>query len=93
MYFVYIITNWLNTTIYVGFTSDLRRRIYEHKEALIDGFAKKYNLNKLVYYESGEDYDDVLAREKQIKKYSRFKKERLIVSMNLHWHDLYDELE
>ncbi len=93
MYFTYIITNWSNTTLYIGFTSDLKKRMYQHREALVGGFARKYNLNKLVYYESGEGYDGVLAREKQIKKYSRHKKEQLILSMNSYWQDLYDEIE
>ncbi len=93
MYAVYIITNWSNTTVYTGFTADLKKRIYEHREGLGSGFAHKYNLNKLVYYEVGGDYDGMLAREKQIKKYSRYKKEKLILSMNPYWQDLYDTLE
>jgi putative endonuclease len=92
MYFVYIMTNKTNSTLYIGFTSDLRRRVYEHREGLGDGFTKKYNLIKLVYYESGESRDGVLQREKEMKKWNRIKKERNISAFNSHWRDLYDTL-
>ena len=83
MYYVYIITNKNNTTIYVGVTNNLYRRINEHKEKLNNSFSAKYNLHKLVYFE-------LLAinREKQIKKYSRMKKKILINQRNLEWKDL-----
>jgi len=84
--------NWSNTTLYIGFTSDLVRRVYEHREGLGSGFSKKYATTKLVYYESGGGRDGVLAREKELKKWNRFKKERLILSENPFWEDLYDRI-
>jgi putative endonuclease len=91
-YAVYILTNYTNTTLYTGFTSNLKNRIWTHKQKLVPGFAKKYNLDKIVYYEVGEDFDSVLAREKQIKAGSRMDKIKLIEGMNPEWKDLYDNL-
>jgi putative endonuclease len=91
-YYVYIMTNSRNTVLYVGVTNDLIRRVYEHKEKLADGFTRKYNITKLVYYEVFEDIENAILREKQIKAGSRQKKVQLINSMNREWHDLYDEL-
>jgi putative endonuclease len=91
-YYVYIMTNKRNTVVYVGVTSDLIRRVYEHKEKLANGFTKKYNIAKLVYYEVFEDVENAILREKQIKAGSRQKKVQLINSMNKEWCDLYDEL-
>ena len=71
-YFVYLLTNKNNTVIYTGVTNDLKRRVYEHKEKLIDGFTKKYNVNKLVY-ETANDINSAISREKQIKAGSRKK--------------------
>jgi putative endonuclease len=85
-------TNNRNTVLYVGVTNDLIRRIYEHKEKLADGFTKKYNIVKLVYYEVFEDIENAILREKQIKAGSRQKKIQLIDSINREWHDMYDEL-
>jgi len=85
-------TNKRNTVLYTGVTNDLQRRIYEHKEKLVDGFTKKYNINKLVYYEVTQDAESAIMREKQIKGGSREKKNQLISSMNKDWKDLYDEL-
>ena len=73
-YYVYIITNKYNTTIYVGVTNNLARRIYEHKNKLVEGFSFKYNLNKLIYFECTENVESAIIREKQIKNYSRAKK-------------------
>jgi len=75
-------TNKLNSVLYTGVTSDLEKRVYEHKSMLIEGFTKKYNVNKLVYYEIYDDINDAIAREKQIKARSRQKKIYLIASMN-----------
>ena len=72
-YFVYLLTNKNNTVIYTGVTNDLKRRVYEHKEKLIDGFTKKYNVNKLVYFETANDINSAISREKQIKAGSRKK--------------------
>jgi len=91
-YYIYIMTNNRNTVLYVGVTSDLIRRVYEHKAKLADGFTKKYNIVKLVYYEVFEDIENAILREKQIKAGSRQKKVQLINSTNKEWHDLYDEL-
>jgi putative endonuclease len=85
-------TNKNNIVLYTDVTNDLKRRVYEHKEKLIEGFTKKYNINKLVYYEVFEDISDAISREKQIKGGSRQKKLDLINSMNKEWRDLYEEL-
>jgi putative endonuclease len=85
-------TNKRNTVIYAGITNDLKRRVYEHKEKLADGFTKKYNITKLVYYEVFDDAENAILREKQIKGGSRRKKIELVDSMNKEWRDLYEEL-
>jgi len=85
-------TNPTNTVLYVGVTRDLIKRVYEHKAKLVNGFTKKYNIVKLVYYEVLEDIENAISREKQIKAGSREKKVLLINSMNGEWRDLYDEL-
>ncbi len=85
-------TNKLNSVIYTGVTSELQKRIYEHKQKLIGGFTKKYNVNKLVYYEVFNDIENAILREKQIKAGSRQKKMDLIRSMNPEFRDLYYEL-
>jgi len=92
LYYVYIMTNKGDTVLYTGVTNDLKRRVYEHKEKLANGFTQKYNLVKLVYYEVFEDVESAIWREKQIKGGSRQKKIDLIHSMNKEWHDLYEEL-
>jgi putative endonuclease len=91
-YYVYIMTNSGNTVLYVGVTNDLIKRVYEHKVKLADGFTKKYNIVKLVYYEVFEDIENAILREKQMKAGSRQKKIQLIDSTNREWRDLYDEL-
>lgn len=91
MYYVYIMASKTGT-IYVGFISDLVKRVWEHKNNLVEGFTKRYQCHKLIYIESGEDYEGTLAREKQIKQWRREKKEKLIKSLNPSWRDLYDEL-
>jgi len=91
-YYVYIMTNPRNTALYTGVTSDLVRRVYEHKAKLVHGFTKKYNIVKLVYYEVCEDVESAILREKQIKAGSRQKKVQLVDGMNPEWHDLYDGL-
>jgi putative endonuclease len=84
-------TNSRNTVLYVGVTNDLIRRAYEHKEKLADGFTRKYNIVKLVYYEAFEDIENAILREKQIKAGSRQRKIQLIDSINREWRDLYNE--
>ena len=91
-YYIYILTNKRNNVLYTGMTNDLQRRVYEHREKLVGGFTKKYNVYKLVYYEETESIEAALNREKQIKGGSRQKKIDLIEGMNLQWRDLYDEI-
>ena len=86
-YYVYIMTN-KSRTLYTGVTNNLRRRVFEHKHHLIDGFTKKYNITKLVYYEETNDIREAIAREKQIKGWLRKKKIALIESTNAEWKDL-----
>ena len=90
--FIYILTNKYNNVLYTGVTSDLKKRVWEHREKLVDGFTKRYNVTKLVYYEIFADIRDAIAREKQIKAGSRQKKINLIVEMNSEWRDLYEDL-
>lgn len=91
-YTVYILTNNTNTVLYVGVTNNLQRRIVEHRERSIRGFTAKYGLTKLVYYEVAEDPYAAIAREKQIKGWSRIKKQILVEAENPHWCDLYETL-
>ena len=90
--YVYILFNKRNGTLYTGVTSDLIRRVYEHKEKLTDGFTKRYGVDKLGYYEVLESITDAISREKQIKSGSRKKKLDLIEKSNPMWKDLYDEI-
>jgi len=89
-FYVYILTNKNNSVLYTGVTNNLVRRVFEHKEKLIDGFTKKYNCSKLVWYEQYLDAESAISREKQIKGGSRKKKEDLINKMNPQWKDLYE---
>jgi len=91
-YFIYIITNKHNTVLYTGVTNNIHRRVYEHREKMVEGFTKKYNINKLVYYEVFDNIESAIIREKQIKSGSRMKKIDLINSLNKKWVDLYEEL-
>lgn len=91
---VYIITNSNNSTLYVGFTSDIHSRIKEHKDKRYpNSFSAKYNLNKLIYFESFQMIEDAIGSEKQIKAGSRANKLSLIDSMNPEWKDLYFDIE
>ena len=91
-YFIYILSNYKRGVLYVGVTNDLIRRIYEHRNSLVDGFTKKYHTNKLVYYESYRDINNAISREKQIKKWLRQWKIELIEQTNPDWVDLYETL-
>ena len=91
MYFVYILSNWDDSVLYIGVTGNLIRRLYEHKNGLVDGFTKNYNVHKLVYYEHTSDVYSAISREKQLKKWSRSKKNALILKMNPDWHDLSED--
>ena len=88
IFYVYILTNWNNKVIYIGVTSSLERRIYEHKNKLVDGFTKKYNINKLVYFDSTADARSAIEREKQLKGWTRKRKDELVESVNPRWVDL-----
>ena len=89
-YCIYILTNKNNTVLYVGVTNNLTRRIWEHKSKLIEGFTKKYNVDKLVYFESFDNPKDAIKREKQLKAGSRKKKVELVNKINPEWKDLYN---
>ncbi len=90
LYYVYMICNWNNKVLYTGVTNNLERRIYEHKNKLVDGFTKKYNVNKLVYFDCTEDIESAILREKEIKSWTREKKNLLIENTNSNWEDLSD---
>ena len=91
--YVYILAGRKNGTLYVGVTSDLIKRIYEHKQNIIEGFTKKYRVHLLVYYEMHEDVREAIIREKRIKKWNRSWKLRLIEENNPEWRELYTELD
>ena len=85
-------TNKNNSVLYTGVTNDLVRRVFEHKEKLLEGFTKKYNCSKLVWYEQYQEAINAISREKQIKGGSRKKQEDLITQINPQWEDLYEEI-
>jgi putative endonuclease len=91
-YYVYIITNYTNTTLYIGVTNDLVKRIYQHKSEVVDGFSKKYKLNKLVYFEQSSDITNAIQREKQLKNWHRTWKINLIKQNNPEFKDLYNDI-
>lgn len=91
-YYIYILTNFKNGTLYTGVTNNLIRRIYEHKNKVVEGFTNKHNLNKLVYYEIFDTAENAILREKQIKGGSRKKKLDLINNFNKNWNDLYEKI-
>jgi len=88
-FYVYILTN-RSRTLYTGITGRLKQRVWEHKIGECDGFTKRYKIDRLVYYEAYKYVNNAIAREKQIKRWSKIKKVRLIVSMNPAWRDLSD---
>lgn len=90
-YYVYILTTKLNKLLYIWVTNNLSRRLYEHKNKLVDWFTKKYNINKLVYYEECSDIKDAIVREKQLKWWTRIKKNMLILENNSLIKDLSEE--
>jgi len=91
-YFVYLLTNWNNKVMYIGMTNDLVRRVYEHKTKAVKGFTEKYNVNRLVYFEETSDVHAAIAREKEIKKWRREKKNALVIQANPEWRDLATDL-
>jgi putative endonuclease len=90
--FVYILASQRNGTLYIGVTSDLLKRVWEHKNKIVKGFTEKYGVDKLVYYEQCEDIIGAIQREKQLKKWNRSWKLKLIEKKNPKWHDLYLDL-
>ena len=90
--YIYILTNKKNGTLYVGVTSSLPKRIWEHKNKFVEGFTNKYHLNKLVYYEVFDDIENAIKREKQLKAGNRKRKLELINSFNPQWKDLYNNI-
>ncbi len=88
-----MLCNRHKNVLYVGMTNDLKKRIYFHKKRLISGFTKKYNVDQLVYYEEFNTSDEALARESQIKKYRREKKNNLILKQNPYWEDIYNNIQ
>ncbi len=90
--YVYMMTNSRNTVLYTGVTDNLVRRVYEHRNKLVEGFTSRYNIDKLVYYEIYDDAITAISREKQLKKSYRKTKEQLINSMNPQWKDLYNDI-
>ncbi len=87
-YYVYILSNFTNTTLYIGVTNDLKRRVYEHKNKLIEGFSEKYNVDRLVYFEETTDIKSAIQREKNLKKWNRMWKNELIEKENPEYKDL-----
>ncbi len=90
-YFVYILSNFTNTTLYVGVTNDLKRRLFEHKNKMLPGFTEKYNVDKLVYFEKVTDVKSAIQREKNLKKWKRSWKDELIKKFNPTYKDLSSE--
>jgi putative endonuclease len=86
-------TNWSNKVLYIGITNNLVRRCYEHKHKIIRGFTEKYNVNKLVYFDTTNDVSEAIKREKQLKGWTRSKKINLVESINPMWNDLSERLE
>ena len=91
-YYIYILTNYEETTFYIGVTNNLARRIYEHQNKLVEGFTSNYNLNKLVYYEMTENIESAILREKQLKKWHRQWKINMIKEFNPNLEDLSSQL-
>ena len=92
LYYVYITANKKHGTPYIGVTNDLQKRVYEHKQKMVKGFSKRYNISRLVYYEKTTDIHSAISREKQLKKWNRAWKIRLIEKNNPEWLDLYEDL-
>lgn len=92
-YFVYILTNKKDGVLYIGFTDDLARRMFDHKNKLFEGFTKKYNVDKLVYYETFSSIEEAMIREKRLKKWNRLWKIELIEKENRNWIDLSNNFQ
>ena len=92
MYYTYILASQRNGTLYLGVTSNLTKRIWQHKNEVIDGYTKKYIVKRLVYFEQFENVDDAITREKRLKRWERKWKLELIEKRNPNWNDLYDDI-
>jgi putative endonuclease len=92
IFFVYILASGENGTLYIGVTSDLPKRVYEHKNKIFEGFTKKYNVDRLVYFEKHESAESAISREKNLKAWKRSWKLDLIYKFNPHWEDLYEKI-
>ncbi len=90
--YIYFLANKTNTVLYIGVTSDLVKRVYEHKEKKIKGFSEKYNCTRLVYYEKFDEISNAIEREKQLKNWHREWKNNLVNEFNPEWNDLYEEM-
>ena len=90
-YYVYVLTNKSNRVMYIGVTNNLERRLYEHKQELIEGFTKRYHVHKLVYFETTTDVRSAIEREKQLKGWRRARKNELVETMNPEWRDLSED--
>ncbi|MGQ0526434.1 MAG: GIY-YIG nuclease family protein [Alphaproteobacteria bacterium] len=91
-YYVYILAKERNSTFYIGMTSNLVKRITEHRDEFVDGFTQKYGIKNLVYYETFDDPENAIKREKRLKKWNRTWKMRIIEEMNPDWKDLYEDI-
>jgi putative endonuclease len=91
VFYIYFLTNWNNQILYIGVTNNLQRRLFEHRKGIVEGFTKKYNLKKLVYFEQTDDVYSAISREKQLKKWRREKKNDLVESLNPDWCDLAED--
>jgi len=91
-YYTYILASHKNSTLYVGVTNNLVKRVWEHKSDLVEGFTKKYKVHRLVYYEQTENIESAITREKQLKKWNRKWKLELIEKQNPDWKDLYTDI-
>lgn len=93
MGYVYILSNRKRTVLYIGVTNNLQRRLYEHKNEMVDGFTKRYHIHRLVYFEEFDHIDQAIAREKMLKGWRRDRKDALITSFNPEWNDLSEGWE
>ncbi|MFA7275462.1 MAG: GIY-YIG nuclease family protein [Pseudobdellovibrionaceae bacterium] len=91
-FFVYMMASGKNGTLYIGVISDLRKRVWEHKNNVVDGFTEKYAVHDLVWYEAQESAGGAIRREKRMKKYTRAAKIKLIERENINWNDLYEQI-
>ena len=91
-FYVYMLASDRNGTLYVGVTSDLVKRVWQHKEGFVEGFTKEYGVKQLVWYEQHDSAEAAITREKQLKKWNRAWKIELIQTMNPYWNDLYEDI-